>query len=527
MAAAFAGPSRGRPPHAHVAALCIVAVIVLGLWLISPRFDIEGPSLIDDWASLHRAPPAVDALLDFEYVGGSPPEVDSSARYRPAFTAVWNSLQWRTFGAPGDLTGPDVWNGLRLILFALALAAIPLAVIAGPMRQGRDPGRFKLALAAAPPALVLCTPALPVDFARFGPQEPLLLGGMGVGGLLLLTATARAIEGARALSARVLVPAVMGYLLWLLGVYFKEASICFLVLAPFLLLFLNRRWREAGLIDRPLWLYRQMQVALALMVAPIVHVLAVVARIANKGTTAYGTEVASGVEGFRNAFEGQWDLMTTSLGTSMWRTLALLLPVAILLSAAYGRRVPWLSIGFALTAWAILVFQGLGGATATRYYIPVIALFAVSAVLVAIDSPTPVAFVALVASLVFMVDNAGVGHDVADNWAAGERAENRLVEAVAALNPAQCPVYQSGLDIERETALPILVEVAGSRGRCSSRFDAVLAQAPVARTVTGPLAAGCAAPGWRPIRRVHTVVLFGCARVKGGGPPGDRRVVVD
>jgi len=502
-------------------------VIVLGLWLISPRFGIEGPSLIDDWASLHRAPLAVDALLELEYIGGSPPEVDSSARYRPAFTAVWNSLQWRTFGAPGDLTGPNVWNALRLVLFVLGLAAIPLAVLAGPLRREREPGRFKLALATAPPALVLCTPALPVDFARFGPQEPLLLGGMGAGGLLLLTATARAIGGARPAGARVLVPALSGYLLWLLGVYFKEASICFLVLAPFLLLFLNRRWREGGLIDRPLWCYRQMQVALALMVAPIVHVLAVVARIANKGTTAYGTEVASGVEGFRNAFEGQWDLMTTSLGTSMWRTLALALPLAILLTAAFRRRVPWLSIGFALTAWAVLVFQGLGGATATRYYIPVIALFAVSAVLVAIESPTPVALVALIASLVFMVDNAGVGHDVADNWADRERAENGLVAAVASLNPARCPVYQSGLDIERETALPILVEVAGPRGPCSRRFDATLAQAPVARTVTGPLAAACSAPGWRPIRRVHTVVLFGCARLEGGGPPRDRRIIVD
>ena len=52
-----------------------LAVLAIGTWVISPRFSITGPSLIDDWKALVSTPAAVHAFR-FSY------HIDE-ARFRP------------------------------------------------------------------------------------------------------------------------------------------------------------------------------------------------------------------------------------------------------------------------------------------------------------------------------------------------------------------------------------------------------------------------------------------------------------
>src|SRR5205085_112347 len=109
-----------------------------------------------------------------------PAAVGDPHRYRPASIAVWNGLVWHTLGAPGSLVGPNLWNTVRILLYVGCATALGFALLPRAL-----PRRGRIALAAGLPALVLATPGFGPDFARFGPAEPLLVGGM-IGGALLL-----------------------------------------------------------------------------------------------------------------------------------------------------------------------------------------------------------------------------------------------------------------------------------------------------------------------------------------------------
>ena len=111
-------------------------------------------------------------------------------------------------------------------------------------------------------------------------------------------------------------------LIWLFGVYQKEASVCFFAMAPFLYLYLNRRWRELGVIDRALTGTGFRVTAIA-MLLPVLHMLYQLKKLANEGTTVYGAPVPAGTGGavtrLKDAFDLQWNGMTLALGTSFWR----------------------------------------------------------------------------------------------------------------------------------------------------------------------------------------------------------------
>src|SRR5437867_3381728 len=98
---------------------------MLAVWIISPRFGIWGPSVVDDWSALDNAPGALHHLLHLAY---DPAKVNDPYRYRPGYTAVWNSLLWHTLGAPKGLTGPNLWNLLKLVLFVGALVGVIVSV---------------------------------------------------------------------------------------------------------------------------------------------------------------------------------------------------------------------------------------------------------------------------------------------------------------------------------------------------------------------------------------------------------------
>ena len=63
-----------------------------------------------------------------------------------------------------------------------------MTALAMPSPGSRWEAVLQAGLAGVPALLVVTAPKFAVDLARFGPQEPLLLGGMALGGSLLVLA---------------------------------------------------------------------------------------------------------------------------------------------------------------------------------------------------------------------------------------------------------------------------------------------------------------------------------------------------
>jgi hypothetical protein len=507
---------------------------MLGLWVIWPRFDIWAPSVVDDWSALDNAPKALHRLFHLAY---DPDKVSDPHRYRPGYIAVWNSLQWHTLGAPGGLTGPNFWNLLRLALFIGALILVTVSVAGFSPRRTIGPVWLG-ALAAAPPAMVLATPASGEDFARFGPVEPMLVAGMTLGALTLAYATRRLVGlQRRSLDRSTLLPlglALAGYALWLLGVYEKEASICFLVPAPFLYLFLSRRWREAGVIDKPLFRYRVFQIVAAAMLVPVLHMGFEILKLAGEGTTVYGAPVPSGTGGtiarLRSAFDLQWNAQIQILGTAFWKDVLVAGSLLLGWVALRQRRIPWLEAGLIAGGWAALVFQGLSGTATPRYYIPTMALFGVAIALLATKSMIWTRLIVITAAAIFVLNNAGGSRDTVTAWAAGDKDANRAVELLANLNPERCPVYMSGLEEEVADAFPVLVALREPfpPGPCGQRFEAFMLrrQHPERITpVTNEKIMRACAGGWVPYQGTEVWQIMACPRLAGGrarGQPVDQ-----
>ena len=338
-------------------AITTVVLIAFAVAMVSPRFDISGPTLVDDWSNIDNAPVALDELARFSY---DPAEAHDTRRYRPGYTAVWNSLQWRTFGAPDSMTGPNFWEIVRL---ALLMAALVVIVGFGLRADGRRRHPVMLAVwAAVPGAMLVATPAIAIDLARLGPVEPMLVAGMGCGLALVLASTRRLLEGGR--SRALWLPAfAAGYCLWLLGVYQKEASICALALFPFLYIVLDGRWRSAGVVAGPLYRSKGFLTAAGLLVLPLLHMMYEITQVTADGETVYGTEVPHGIGGW---FTRLWDSAETQyvfsgqLGTFVWLGVAGAVPFLLLAWAFGRRRVPWLPLGLLAAGFGAYLFQGLG-----------------------------------------------------------------------------------------------------------------------------------------------------------------------
>ena len=497
-----------RPVTAVLSAAAIGFVV--GLWTIRARFGLHQPSLVDDWYSIDYSPRAFHELIHLHY--GHPP-VDSPQRYRPTYVAVWNYLQWHTFG--GSIVAANAWNLIRLALFALSLAGASVAVNWRVLR-----GAWLVAVGLLPAVLVLTTPGTAVDFARFGPGDPQLIAALIGGGLLLILALRRVLNPRITRRGRdhagTVAMTVIGSMLFLFGAYMKEASVFIIVLTPFLYIWLDRSWKEDGIINRSLWRHRSAQGLALLIAAPLAHVAYHSVTIAERGRTVY-TSSPTGVTGWATSFLTSFKLQLlgdpSRLQTYLWLVLSPLLPILIILFGWSRRRIPWLCAGLVLTAWAFGTFQIMGGAEPSRYFISGLALEGLAiSILVARTRPPTRGIV--IFFTVILVSLSGARHAVAA-WTRLELDGAAVVNQASQLHPSTCRVFLANFDPERQTALGRLIRNDSSDsqpGGCEEGFDAVLLDWQARSLLHQPIAMACVKPGWILLHSSRAADLYGCSR---------------
>jgi hypothetical protein len=442
-----------KRPRASTLAVAAGFLIALGyvMWLLSPRFGIPSPSAIDDWnGASHGASSLVDLLRPF---------VESPVqRFRPGF-GLFDYLEWHTLGAPGDMTGPNLWNTLRIALLVAAVGVVP-ALLARASRPELSPLALGT-LAAVPPALVATGGAIAIDLARLAPQEPMLVGATICGAALVLLGLDRRMAGQSL--PRALVPVAIGWPLFLIGATFKEASMCFLAVAPFLYLFLLARWRERGLARSFLDPFRSRSflVCAVALILPLLWVTFRAATIGDEGADLYqaGAPTGTGEWGdrLRQAWNLQWASLTGSTGSPIWRALAVALPFLALGVFLDRRRAPWLALGLGLAAAAMLIVQGLPAVVTSRYFIPTMALLVMSTALLLAEGRAWMRWSALVAATILIVSGANTARHSVEAWASGEKQTSAFVAEVADLARDGCRLHAASIDVERAEALPRLV----------------------------------------------------------------------
>ena len=489
--------TRRSPLYPWLLLTAFAAVVLLAVWMISPRFEIDTPSLVDDWASLSRSSDQVAALLRLD----NPEE----SRFVPALF-VWNYLQWHTFDAPTGLVGPNAWGILRVLILVGGLCL--LTAVALPARRGGWNALLDATLVAIPAFAVFTVPKFARDVARFGPQEPLLVGGLALGGALLVLAS-RALLAPGSLQARwrVAVLAVAGSAFWLLGAYHKETSVCAIPLIAGFVLAGRSRLGTLGSLETP------RKVALgaiaAVVVLPLVHVAIATARISARGDLIYGAEVGAGrgvTDGFMDLYDWAHEPLPENARLLMWAALAVTAVAAVV-----RRKIDWIAVGALASGIATLAAAGQTGVLATRYYIPAYALFALAYVLSLARLPTLVQVAGALCVLFAFLPPPGTRAEVS-SWTDEELAGGAVVREMRELERSGCRVAIAGVDPESTLALPVLVRLEpGSGGRSCQESAAYFVVGPDVET--SPLAAACARGSLSTFLEGPLVSLARCGRL--------------
>jgi hypothetical protein len=434
----------------RVLALLVVVALVSGVatWLISPRFELDTPSVVDDWYGIALVP---EQLREVARLGN--PELE---RYRPGWIA-WQALQWHTLDAPDGMVGPNLWGVLRVVILVAGLTLMTAVMLPRPRTAWG--AVLYAAVAAIPAFVVVVAPKLAVDLARFGPQEPVLVGGMALGGSLLVLAARPLLDPARPVPRlRTAALVVAGAVFWALGTYQKETALAVIPLLAAVLLAGRKRISGWGELSAR---RRASLVAVGGLVAlPLLHVAVESLRILHRGDLIYDAEVDSG-RGILNGVELLWDWRDEALPLA-GRWLAVVALALTVLVLVLRRKIDFLALGALATGALALTLAGQSGVVATRYYIPSYALFAVAFALSLARLPTPFQ-VAGLAAVVLAFTPLAPAQDEVRVWVDEEAREGAVIRAVS--EDRGCTIAADGLDLERKFALPVLVALEQRDGR--------------------------------------------------------------
>jgi hypothetical protein len=480
----------------------VIALSALAVWIISPRFAIDGPSLADDWAAISSSPDQLHALVRFEN-----PEPE---RFRPSWIA-WNYVQWHTLDGPRGIVGPNAWNVARLLVFVLGMTLLTAVLL--PRARGVRESVINACLAGLPAFAVITVPKFARDFASFGPQEPLVLGGLALGAalLVLVARSLLAAEPVKRVSTTLL--AVAGCFFWLVGAYQKEVSLSAIpLLAAGLWVERSRlsRWR---LLRPP---RKRALVGLGLVtVLPLLHVAVQTARIALRGDLVYGAEVDGGA-GIWRGLRVLYDWSHEALPQTS-RYLLVGSVVLVVVAALVRRRLDLLALGALASGTLAIVVAAQSGVAVSRYYIPMYALFAVALSLSLARLPEFVR-AAGVLLVFFAFMPPGEPHSEVSRWADEEQQHSEIVSLVAGVERSGCTLAAANLDLETSMALPVLVGLEGPQRRLSCNGAAYLVLPPYPGASLS-LVRACAPGSLEPIAVGRLLGLYRCARLRPGAGP--------
>jgi hypothetical protein len=424
-----------------------LAVVAVGVWIISPRFSITGPSLIDDWDALLSAPSLMHEIVRFNYPAGQ--------RFFPTLV-LWNWLQWRVPGAPEQMVGPNLMDVARLALLVGGLTALTWLLL--PWRSGHRLER--LVLSALPGLVVVTVPAFAQDLARFGPAEPALVGGLTLGAALM-------VWGGRELASETMAPKigawlliVAGWVLWCYGAGQKETCVCLLLLFGLAIPFGWGVWRRSS--------RRQLEVLAGLLAAALVPILVVlyeVVRIVQRGTLVYGAHVKTG-SGSISVLSHAFHVMHPSTQSVAGFVL---LALAVMGFALPPRplRIDWIQVAIVVVGLASLEMSVQSGAYESRYYLPTIALWAVGSARTVARFPARVRQGAVAAGAALCLASAVPAHSLVSDWAAGDQQGDELVSAVKAHTHDGCRLRIAGVDYERTRSIAALVSYPDGPSNCA------------------------------------------------------------
>jgi hypothetical protein len=398
---------------------------------------------------------------------------------------------------------------LRVSLLVLAVYLLAAWIT----RERSTSGSALLWLA---PLVVVLTPRVALDLLAYGPNEPLMTAGLIIGLSLMGTAVRRLVVVRQPGWRRIVdgMALLVGYLVYLFGVYSKEVSFCVLAFFPFFLMWLRPSLRTY--IPRSRLGRFSLAALLVLTIAPLVHVATRLATATLAGDNPYpvpdfglGNKVfTAGISPLLGA--------PGALGTWLWFFAA---PVAVLVAidlAARRQREAWLAFGVLLSGFLMSAVALSRGVDPSRYYIPW--LVAVAAVGFRGLLRIPVGFRVALAT-VAIAPLAYVTNGNIDAWTRAERGSDTAIEMAKSVVSAGCPLYLANFGLERRVAIPELFgfvtakPVASCQG--SKRAYAVSwASEPLPRGF-----AGSCRPGWRALVVRNDMALYSCASFRGANIP--------
>jgi len=478
---------------------CAVPFSTVGViagWLEGVRLSLPTPSLVDDWFAIAYARPAAHALFHGDYASAA---VDFPGRYRPAYIAVWNYAQWHLFGDPSIATAA-AWGVLRIALFLVAVWLLT-AWLTGKRTTFRYP------LLWLAPLAVAVTPATAVDLARHSPSEPLMVAGLIIG-LALVGAGLRTllVDSGPGRRASAITALVVGYPIYLFGVYSKETSIALLTFIPFFLKWLGPATRSRILESRKAkYLFGSSGL---LIVAPLLHLGVHLASAVSGGADPYPDAHFS--LGRRVIAAGILPLVGAPgpLETLLWLVGV---PAAIAVTinmACKHERGAWLVAGVLSTGFLMSAFALALGETPSRYYIPWVVAVAAVVVqsLVRAKIGLQIAAVAIVLGVAF----SGT-QDVMAGWLRTERSGSTAVEMAKGVVRADCPLYLANFDVERRVAIGQLLKFGSATPvqRCVPGSKLAYALEWHEATLPVGFAHRCRS-GWQQLEARNRVRLYRC-----------------
>jgi hypothetical protein len=247
-----------------------------------------------------------------------------------------------------------------------------------------------------------------------------------------------------------------------------------------------------------------------------------ISQVTEGGETVYGAHVPSGLSGWitrlADSAEIQWN-SAVHFDALLWVGLAAALPWLLLASIGSHRRIPWLAVGLIAAAVATYLFQGLAGVAVSRYLIPVVAPLAIAAILLLMDGPRWLRFVALAGVVVFVAQGLD-GRTFVRDFADYQNTRIDAVRELARLDPWGCPTYMAFLHAEDADAIPevVALEPRPAKRGCDPRFEAhMVIGLESGKPVTNEaIYKTCAGQGWVQFKPTTALRFLGCRRIATG-----------